>query len=215
LLENQIKSKVFIIEQGFTRSISKVTKNEEFSLVYSSPYIDAKNDKHENHPTWGADKFIKEIIPKILEADSELEIHLVGRTGFAATEFLKQFTQVKLHGLKSFKENSEILQCSHVGLYPRTFDNRRRVQKIFEYIGANLPIVTFNLEDTSPVSEFGVGLTVYSADEFVEAAILLKNNHDLYEMLCSNVSKVQTNYSWQNLASRFDKLIYDSFQIGL
>jgi glycosyltransferase involved in cell wall biosynthesis len=212
LKKSGIKSPIFIIEQGFTdNSLVFPYKNKNFSLIYSSPYIDSKGDKHGNHPTWGADLFIKEIIPKIIRADSSIEIHLIGRVGKEANSYLREYSQVKLHGLVNFLENSEILKRAHVGLYPRQFDNNRRVQKIYEYIGANLPIVTFDLEDTKPVVELGVGISINSVDDFVNAIIKLKSDHELYAKFCGNILKIKNNYSWQTLASRFDQLIYDSF----
>jgi glycosyltransferase involved in cell wall biosynthesis len=207
-----VESPIFVIEQGYTNNtLLSPDKNKNFSLVYSSPYIDSKNDKHGDHPTWGVDLFIKEIIPKIIRADGSIEIHLVGRIGKEANRYLKDFNQVKLHGLVTFSDNSKILKKAHLGLYPRKFDNNRRVQKIYEYIGANLPIVTFDLEDTKPVIQLGVGISVNSVDEFVNAVIKLKNDHELYISFYSKILKIQNDYSWQTLASRFDKLIYDSF----
>jgi glycosyltransferase involved in cell wall biosynthesis len=207
-----VESPIFVIEQGYTNNtLLSPDKNKNFSLVYSSPYIDSKNDKHGDHPTWGVDLFIKEIIPKIIRADGSIEIHLVGRIGKEANRYLKDFNQVKLHGLVTFLDNSEILKKAHLGLYPRKFDNNRRVQKIYEYIGANLPIVTFDLEDTKPVIQLGVGISVNSVDDFVNAVIKLKNDHELYISFYSKILKIQNDYSWQTLASRFDKLIYDSF----
>jgi len=212
LNESGIKSPIFIIEQGYTHnSLVFPEKNKTFSVVYSSPYIDSKNDKHGNHPTWGADLFIKEIIPKIIKADGSIEIHLVGRVGKEAGRYLSEYSQVKLHGLVTFSENNEILKKTHVGLYPRKFDNNRRVQKIYEYIGANLPIVTFDLEDTKPVVELEVGISVNNVDEFVNAVIKLKNDHKFYTHFYDNILKVKNNYSWQTLAGRFDQLIFNSF----
>ena len=212
LNESDVKSPIFIIEQGFTNSsLALPDKNKNFSLVYSSPYIDTKNDKHGNHPTWGADLFIKEIIPKIIKADNSIEIHLVGRVGKEASRYLREHSQVKLHGLVTFLENSEILKKAHVGLYPRNFDNNRRVQKIYEYIGANLPIVTFDLEDTKPVVQLRVGISVNNVDDFVKAVIKLKNDHNLYTFFYDNVLKFKNDYTWQTLAGRFDQLIFDSF----
>jgi glycosyltransferase involved in cell wall biosynthesis len=212
LIDAGLKSSVYILEQGFTiNNLESELKNKRFSIVYSSPYIDSQNDGHGAHPTWGVDLFIKEIIPKITDTDSSIEIHLIGRTGLEASKFLGKFSQVKLHGLKSFNDNAELLQRAHVGIYPRKIDNGRRVQKIYEYIGANLPIVTFDLEDTRPVSELGVGISVNTTDEFVKAIVDLKNDQEMYNKFYSKLLSVKEDYSWKNLAKRFDKLVYDSF----
>lgn len=208
---SNVSSPIHIIEQGHT-SIRRraLTKNLNFSCAYSSPYIDIPGDKHGNHPTWGSELFVNEIIPKLIARDSEIEIHVVGRVGKRAFEHLRNFSQVKLYGPKNNIDNFEIISKCHVGLYPRLFDNYRRILKVYEYLGAGIPVVTFELEDTRMVSEKNIGVSVKTVTEFIGSVIELKYNKKLYNELISNVNNCGDDNSWANLGIKYDKLIQDS-----
>jgi glycosyltransferase involved in cell wall biosynthesis len=117
-----------------------------------------------------------------------------------------------MHGYKTIEENYKLLTKCNVALYPRTIDNNRRVLKIYEYIGANLPIISFNLEDTKPVSELNVGISVDTVDDFIAAVLHMKENKDLYSFFLENLKSIQNKYSWSVLAKKFDKLIVENFK---
>ena len=208
-----ITSKIFIIGQGHSPVVTGTISNKfkNFTFVYSSPYIDAAGDKHGNHPTWGVDLFIKIIIPRLIQNDPAISIHLIGHVGKKAHEFLKTYHQVVIHGYKTIEENYKLLLRCDVALYPRILDNNRRVLKIYEYIGANLPIVTFDLEDTKPVKELNIGISVNTIDEFVAAVKHIKNNNEDYLKFRKNLASLQNNYSWESLAATYDNLIINDF----
>jgi hypothetical protein len=211
---SQTASPVYIVEQGHKSigSRSRV-KNDKFSCVYSSPYIDIYSDKHSRHETWGVELFITSIIPKILRKDSEIDIHIIGRLGKETKNFLEMYPRVITHNLKSIEDNFDLISRCHIGLYPRNIDNKRRVLKIYDYIGAGLPIVAFNLEDTKPVNDFKLGLSVDTIEEFVNGVIRMKNDKDLYSSFIENINKLGDTYSWNNLASRYDQLVRSNFEV--
>ena len=211
-LDSKLSSDIFIIQQGHSsKKITDVQKFKNFSVVYSSPYIDAVGDKHGNHPTWGVDIFIKKIVPKIIENNPNISIHLIGNVGNNAYKFLEKYHQVIMHGYKSIDDNYRLLLKCHVALYPRTFDNKRRVLKIYEYIGAILPIVTFDLEDTKPVKELDVGICVKTVDEFIEAVSSITKNYKIYSYFQKNLKSLTHDYSWTWLAQEYDTLITNDF----
>lgn len=208
----RIESKIIIIEQGHSKNINMGNnKFEEFTFVYSSPYIDAYGDKHGHHSTWGVDLFIKEIIPRLIKNDPLISIHLIGHVGNNAYKYLSNLDQVTLHGYRNIEDNYSLLTKCSVALYPRTIDNKRRVIKIYEYIGANLPIVAFNLEDTKPVTELNVGISVDTVDDFVSAVSRMKADRELYSFFLDNLKLIQNRYSWDVLAKKFDELIMHNF----
>jgi glycosyltransferase involved in cell wall biosynthesis len=208
LFTSGVVSPIHIIEQGFRFSnVNSTNKFKNFSCVYSSPYIHAKGDKQERHPSWGVDKFISVIIPDIIKKDPTIDIHLIGRLGKHAKKSCQNYSQVHLHGLKSINGNFEILSRCHLALYPRDFDNRRQVLKIYEYMGAGLPIVGFDLVDTSKVREFNSGILVDKLEEFSSAVLNLKKNKVMYEEKKVNIENFRKLYNWQVLAKRYDKLI--------
>ena len=208
----KLESKIIIIEQGHSKNgNASNNKFEEFVFVYSSPYIDADGDKHGHHPTWGVNLFIKEIIPRLIKNDPLISIHLIGNVGDNAYKYLSNIDQVTMHGYRNIEENYSLLTKCSVALYPRTIDNNRRVIKIYEYIGANLPIVAFDLEDTKPVTELNVGISVATLDDFIAAALRMKVDKDLYSFFLENLKSIQNKYSWDVLSKKFDELIMNNF----
>ena len=212
-LENlKIHSPVHIIEQGHNSIRGRSTvKNSRFSCVYSSPYIDLGKDKHGNHPTWGSKLFITSLIPMLIKRDPEIEIHLIGRAGKQASNYLKKYSQVILHGMKNYEDNFTIISQCHVGLYPRLFDNQRRVLKVYEYLGAGVPVVTFELEDTKMVKEKKIGISVKTPTEFIEAIINLKQDHNLYSKFLRSIELCGDENSWTTLAMKYDNIIQSNF----
>lgn len=193
------------LSQGYTNvSISQNRPTDVFICAYSSPYIDFIGDKHEHHSTWGAKLLIGKIIPDLLEKDPSIEIHLMGKLGKNAQKMISNFPNVKVHGLVDVRKNAQLLQGAHIGLYPRTFDHRRSVQKIFEYIGAGLPIITFKLVDTEIVDREHLGISVENVEDFVSSIISLKANTEEYQFYEQNVLRVKDKFSWVSLAEKLD-----------
>ena len=193
-----------ILPQGFTKisssSNSDGKESKGFSCSYSSPYIDYKGDRHEAHTAWGAKTLIDEILPLLEKRKPEIKVNLIGRLGQNARMAVSQFTNVQCHGLVGVEENARILRATNLGIYPRKFDHKRSVQKITEYIGAGLPVVTFDLVDTSLVKEFGVGISVETSEEFVDAIIGLSENRNHYIDLCKKAKLLSKTLSWDYLA---------------
>jgi glycosyltransferase involved in cell wall biosynthesis len=205
-------ARVLVIEQGFDmlqnseKSKTSIT-NPKFSCVYSSPYIHTDKDKHAKHGTWGAELLIDTIIPLINFRVPDIEIHLVGEIGKCAKNKLRKFNNIVYYGRVNFKENLRILSNCSLGIYPRDQDFKRSMSKIFSYIGAGLPIVTFDLIDTEVVKENNLGYSVKSSEEFVEKIVFLKNNRDILVDFHNRVDLFKPNYSWQNLSRKMESYL--------
>ena len=200
------RSSLEIIEQGFIKIPEDKNEDKftEFACAYSSPFIDGRGDKNESHSTWGALTLIEEIVPRIFSHDNKLRIHLIGKVGNRARKALGRYPNVVLHGQLSPLQTANILKKCHVGIYPRKTDHFRRVLKIYDYIGAGLPIVTFALEDTKLVFEECLGFSVMDSDSFVDAILEMKRNVQRYEEFSSNIIKARFNRDWKSLAKKLD-----------
>jgi glycosyltransferase involved in cell wall biosynthesis len=208
LESNSVLSKIYVVEQGFHSVILKdKIEADKFLCVYSSPYIYFGKDKYAKHTTFGANLLIGSLIPELLKIDPDIEVHLIGQLGKHAKKFLRPYTNVKMHGRVSFEKNIEILSKCSVGIYPRTFDHKRSMLKIFSYIGAGLPIVTFDLIDTAVVKENKLGCSVTQLDEFIECLVNLKNSRDLLHEFKKNVSEFRVSYDWKSLATKMEILL--------
>jgi glycosyltransferase involved in cell wall biosynthesis len=136
--------------------------------------------------------------------NSEISIHLVGEIGKDASRALKKHRNVICHGRVNFAENMSILESCSIGIYPRDKDFKRSMSKIFSYIGAGLPVVTYDLVDTEIIKANSLGYSVTSEEEFIEKIIYLKNNPDVLKSLSSRVNRVKLDYTWQILSKKMD-----------
>jgi glycosyltransferase involved in cell wall biosynthesis len=175
--------------------------------VYTSPYIHYGNDKHAKHSTWGAELLIDQLIPRLNFLDPEVEIHLVGEIGKHARKELAKLMNIHVYGRVNFKKNITILSSCHIGIYPRTFDHKRSILKIFSYIGAGLPIVTFDLIDTEVVKLNSLGFAVGTVDEFITRILELKNSSDLMQKYKENISVFRINFTWSILAAKMENIL--------
>lgn len=208
-LKTRLKfSKVIIVEQGYHQhAVATNKKSSNFICAYSSPYIHYGSDKFANHSTYGSNLLIGRVIPELSELDSQIQFYLIGELGSNAKNFLKNYKNVKLLGRVSFEENMQILSSSTIGLYPRNIDHKRSMLKIFSYIGAGLPIVTFDLVDTRVVKDNSLGYSVTEVTEFIDSIIKLKSSTELLNKFSLNVKNFRVNYTWKNLASKMERLI--------
>ena len=204
-------SKVVVVEQGFHQQVFAThKKSSNFICAYSSPYIHYGSDKFANHSTYGSNLLIGRIIPELAKLDSQIQVYLIGELGNHAKNFLKDYTNVKLFGRVSFEENMQILSTSTIGLYPRNIDHKRSMLKIFSYIGAGLPIVTFDLVDTRVVKDNSLGYSVAEVTEFIASIVKLKSSTELLNKFSTNVNSFRVNYTWEILANKMEKLIGQS-----
>ena len=199
-------AQVLIIEQGFSRSELELNKFKDFTCVYSSPYIHYTGDAHGEHTTWGCVTLFDEIIGPLNSTAPDIKFHLIGELGKEAKVKLSSFSNTYSHGLVSQSTNQEIIERCHVGIYPRTFDHRRSMKKIFDYIGAGIPIVTFDLIDSEIVKKRDLGLVVNSSTEFVEAVIALYKDKSLYNQIAKNTLNERGNFFWSVLAEKLETL---------
>jgi len=206
--------RVKVIPQGFTNleplSNSRV-KFPEFTVVYSSPYIDYFGDKHESHPAWGAVHLIDILIPQIRKELPKVRVCLIGRIGKNAQQQLEKFHNVHCMGLLTQLQTAETLRKCHLGIYPRKVDNFRNVQKPYEYLGAGIPTITYELRDTEVVKDLGIGISVASDSEFIDSIRLLSENPREYRRIVENIQRNQSQFSWRNLALELDQEYFREF----
>ena len=193
-------SSIYIIEQGFHEIEISKQFSRPFSCVYSSSYIHYGTDKHGQDTSWGCSFLIDEILPRLFYADPQIIVHLIGEIGPHANIKLAKFPNVICHGRVDPVLNMQLLSRCSLGMYVRTHDNLRSVLKIFSFIGAGLPTVTFDLIDTKVIKDFKLGEVVHNIDDYISEIINLKNSPLKLQKLQDRVLKFRPNYTWTNLA---------------
>lgn len=203
------RTKVMIIEQGFSKIKVEEPKKRShaFTCVFSSPYIHYFGDKHGSHSTWGAKVLIDEVIPKLYDLDPSIRVELIGELGEKAREALDNYSNWISFGRVDPIQNQVLISHCDLGLYPRMFDHKRSILKIMSYLGAGVPIVTFDLIDTKIVKDYDLGPVVSNINDFVLSIIKLKNHPDLLNYYKKNVMKINTFYTWENLSEKMEKEI--------
>ena len=208
LMDHTRSSKIIIIEQGFHDLELNTDKEvkKDFICGYSSAYLNYGKDRDANHVTYGVRTLVDEIIPKLFHQDPSIKIYLIGKLGRNAKKALENYPNVVTFGRVNFDKNIELLAKCTVGIYPRKIDNRRSVLKIFTYIGAGIPVVTFDLVDTEIVKQKSFGISVKESDQFVEKIIELKNDPKILEYFQTNIKQYKKEYTWKNLAQKMENL---------
>lgn len=207
-IEHLGKTEIIIIEQGFHRlDRDKVlTKKigETFICAYSSNFIHYGSDRHANDSTWGSSHLFDQVIPKIQLLDPTIKFHLIGELGKEAELKTQCYNNVVAHGRVSFEKNMQLLMQCDIAIYPRLFDHKRSVLKIFSYIGADLPIVTIDLVDTEIVKRKKLGFAVKDMDSLIKKILELRNSNALVTSYKGNILKVKDEFTWKNLATKME-----------
>ena len=205
LKENRINSKIIEIAQGFSKTFTvSPSIKKDFRCVYASAYIAYGRDKNSNNTTWGADFLIEKILPIAQQLPEEIRICVVGNIGNEARKELSKFKNVDIFSYMSQLEMTKFLQTCKVGLYPRIFDHKRRILKVYSYLSANLPTVTFDLIDTADIKDYNLGLVAHDASEFITAIGRLFEDASLYNELVTNISLFKIGKDWASLSNKLE-----------
>ena len=208
LKQNTKSSEIIIIEQGFhDLDLDQKKQNHTFICGYSSPYIYYGKDEKSTKSPFNADVLINEIIPGLFMRDPYIEIYLIGKLGRHAKKAIRKYPNVVKFGRVDFVQNIHILAMCDIGIYPRKIDHKRSVLKIFTYLGAKLPIVTFDLIDTEIVKQQKLGLVSSTSSQFIENIIILKQSSKMLKDFRDKITLSKGMYSWKSLAQKMEVLL--------
>jgi hypothetical protein len=206
--ENCPNVDTIIISQGYTRVQNKIRKStKDFICVYASPYLHYGDDKLSKHSTWGAQSLIDDILPLSLVLPKDIKFIFIANIGKCAKAKLLTFPNVRTIDYLEIAEYSEFLKQCSVGIYPRTHDHKRRILKIFDYVGAGIPIVTYRLEDTKDVDDYNLGISVTNPKAFIDAIRSLFFDSSLYEKFAKNVREFSEGKDWESLTRELENRI--------
>ena len=209
LKKNNIRSEIIEITQGFSEALTEPRPvNRDFKCVYASAYVAYGRDKNSKDTTWGADFLIEKLLPMAQQLPEEITICIVGNIGSDAKIELSKFKNVKIFSYMSQIEMTKFLQTCKVGLYPRTFDHKRRILKVYSYLSAELPTVTFDLIDTADIKDYKLGLVVHSTSEFIAAILSLYKDDALYRDLATNISRFKIGKDWATLSKKLEVSVF-------
>jgi glycosyltransferase involved in cell wall biosynthesis len=94
-----------------------------------------------------------------------------------------------------------------VALYPRTTDQGIRASKVAEYLGAGVPIVSYDYEVVADIREARAGLLVQTPREFIGAVERLLRNPEERARLADAARAAGAERDWDALARRYAAIL--------
>ena len=94
-----------------------------------------------------------------------------------------------------------------VALYPRAEDQGIRAAKTAEYLGAGVPIVSYDYEVTRDVRDAGAGVFVRTPEEFVDAVAQLAADEGRRRELAAAAERAGRARDWNLLAREYNELL--------
>ena len=94
-----------------------------------------------------------------------------------------------------------------VALYPRTEGRGIRASKIAEYLGAGVPIVSYDYDVVGDVRAAGAGILVDQPREFVDAVVQLVHDGDARAGLAAHAKTAGEQRDWRVLAAQVSDVL--------
>jgi glycosyltransferase involved in cell wall biosynthesis len=134
-------------------------------------------------------------------------LELIGLASRAVRERVRGRSDVEIMGRVPRSELLRRVAAWDVALYPRTVDQGIRASKIAEYLGAGVPIVSYDYEVVADVRDAGAGLLVRTPREFIGAVERLLRNPEERGRLADAARAAGAERDWDVLATRYAAIL--------
>ena len=175
-------------------------------IGYVSAFLLLPGDRGGANPLYNVEHLL-DLWNEIAAHDSSLRLWLVGgasdqmRRRCAGRRDIVLFGRVPREQLLSTVANFDI------GLYPRTEDQGVRASKIAEYLGAGVPIVSYDYSVVDDVRAAGAGVLVKTPREFAAAVERLAQHPDERARLAAAARAAGLERDWRVLAKRYAAIL--------
>jgi glycosyltransferase involved in cell wall biosynthesis len=159
------------------------------------------------HDTLYNIEHLLELWDEIAERVPEARLWLVGRPSaeverrLAGRRDLRLIGEVPKAAVMSYVANFD------VALYPRTEGRGIRSSKIAEYLGAGVPVVSYDYDVVDDVREAGAGILVGSPREFVEGVERLVRDEALHGELAAAAKTAGGARDWRILSAHVAEVL--------
>lgn len=212
LINKKFQSDIRVIPQCFANTFlptnSVEVDDQKIKFCYISPLISSTGDRKSGHKNWDVTHFIEKICPVIME-NPTFELHLIGRVSKNTKRKLDS-KNIYFYGTRNIAQAKLIMSGCHIGLYPRIHDNFRQSQKIAEYIGVGIPIISYRLVDTDLVSKYSLGWLADSLEDFLNLLFTIDIKSFEYLEKRKNILKWQHLFSADYVAKEIEQFITES-----
>ena len=203
-------SKRFIHKSRECFPIQAYSKSKPFKLIYVS---DLEPYKHH----WNVVSAVSLVRD---QTGWPIELNLVGRPRHKPSSLLLEKAISKydpsLHWINLFEKTPyeklhELYKDIDLGIFASTCENFPNI--ILEYIGCSLPFICSNRPPMPSITE---NLTYYfdpeDPQDISEKVVKIINNYRFRKLLSLKLSKLVTNYSWEECSRRTFSFLYETFE---
>ncbi len=139
---------------------------------------------------------------------------LVGEPSRRLRERLAGRADVVLAGRVPHERLLAELAQVDVAVYPRTSGRGIRAAKVAVYLGAGIPVVSYDYAVVDDLRETGAGVLVSTRAEFADAVARLLTDEAERERLAERARAAGRERDWRVLAARFEQILDEHLPVG-
>ena len=181
-------------------------RNGEVVVGYAAALLFAPGDPEGEHPLYGLAHLL-ELWDGIRARVPNARLWLLGRATPRAVRLLEERPDVTLFGWLPREDALAHIANFDVALYPRQYRSVSAL-KIAEYLGAGVPIVSYDHEVADPIRDGG-GALARTPAEFVEAVVTLATDDAQRRRRAEEARAIGATLGWDALARRYEREILD------
>jgi glycosyltransferase involved in cell wall biosynthesis len=183
-----------------------VTPSGRPTVGYLAAFLLLPGDRGGSNPLYDVTHLL-ELWDEIARRVPDATLELVGAPGGRLRRRLAGRSDVRLLGRLPRTEVLPAVARWDVALYPRAADQGVRASKVAEYLGAGVPIVSYDYEVVADVAAAGAGLVVASPRDFAAAVERLLRDPAERAKLAAAARAAGADRDWRVLARRYAAII--------
>ena len=196
-----------VVPQGVTRpALTERPRRTGPTVGYLAAFLLLPGDRGGDNALYDVSHLL-ELWDEIAARVPGARLELIGLASRAVRERVRGRSDVAVRGRVPRSELLRRVAAWDVALYPRTEDQGIRASKIAEYLGAGVPIVSYDYEVVADVRETGAGLLVQTPREFVGAVERLLRNPEERGRLADAARAAGAGRDWDILAARYAAIL--------
>ena len=202
-----VRTPWYVVPQGVTRSsLTERPRRTRPTVGYLAAFHLLPGDRGGDNPLYDVSHLL-ELWDEIAARVPGARLELIGLASRAVRARVGDRGDVAVVGRVPRAELLRRISAWDVALYPRTADQGIRASKIAEYLGAGVPIVSYDYEVVADLRETGAGILVQTPREFVAAVERLLRNPEERGRLADAARTAGAERDWDVLAARYAAIL--------
>jgi glycosyltransferase involved in cell wall biosynthesis len=190
------------LDPDAVRQIGEANRDGDTCVIgYVAAFLLLPGDRG-GHDTLYNIEHLLELWDEIAQRVPEASLWLVGQPSAEVERRIAGRRDIRLIGSVPKASVMSYVANFDVALYPRTEGRGIRASKIAEYLGAGVPVVSYDYEVVEDVREAGAGILVDTPREFVEAVERVVRDDALRGALAGAAKAAGAERDWRVLSAR-------------